>query len=81
MISFDDFAKIDLRTGKIIVVEDHHPEGGMAEAVRSALSEVDCQIYSLAVTKKPRSGKPAELLHFEEIDSLAIVKTVKKLLS
>ncbi len=35
-------------------------------------------IYSLAVTRKPRSGKPAELLNHEDISSEAIVKTIKE---
>ena len=67
--------------GQIIVAEDHYPEGGIADVVRSCLSETGAKIYSLSVTKRPRSGKPEELLSFEEIDSKAIVKKVKEVLS
>ncbi|MEK9178299.1 MAG: transketolase [Patescibacteria group bacterium] len=73
--------KVAEETGLIIVVEDHYPEGGIADAVRSCLSESGAKIYSLAVTKRPRSGKPEELLSFEEIDSKAIVNKVKEVLS
>ena len=38
-----------------------------------------CRLYSLAVTQKPKTGKPAELLDFEEISRSAIVKLVKQI--
>lgn len=64
-------------TQAIIVVEDHYPEGGIAEAVRSALGSTSAKIHSLAVRKMPRSGKPEELLEYEEISAMAIIKKVK----
>ncbi len=64
----------------LVTVEDHYPEGGMAEAVLSALCRAPAPVYSLAVRKKPKSGKPAELLDYEEISQSAIVRLVKKLL-
>ncbi len=66
-------------TKALITVEDHYPEGGIGEAVRSALAPNPVPVYSLAVTKKPKSGKPAELLDFEEISRQAIVKLVKQI--
>ncbi len=39
----------------------------------------DWNFVHLCVHKLPRSGSPEELLHFEEINSEAIVKAVKKL--
>jgi transketolase len=67
-------------TTAVIIVEDHYPEGGIAEAVRSGLADYDVPVHSLAVTKMPRSGKPDELLDYEEISESAIVKKVKELL-
>ncbi len=67
-------------TAGIIVVEDHRREGGISEAVLSCLSSSKIQVYSLAVSKMPRSGKPEELLEFEEIGKDAIVKKVKEVL-
>jgi transketolase len=67
-------------TAAVIVVEDHYPEGGIAEAVRSALADFDIPVHSLAVTKMPKSGKPRELLDYEEISKNAIVGKVKELL-
>ena len=64
----------------VITVEDHFPEGGLGEAVRSALWDVPVPVASLAVRKKPKSGKPAELLDFEEISAKAIVEKVKELI-
>ncbi len=65
-------------TGLIVTVEDHYPEGGIGEAVRSALAGVAVPIHNLAVTKKPKSGKPGQLLDYEEISSAAIVKQIRK---
>ena len=64
----------------VITVEDHHPEGGVGEAVQSALAGAEIPVYSLAVKRLPRSGKPAELLDYEEISKDSIVKKVKELL-
>ncbi|MDD5626246.1 MAG: transketolase [Patescibacteria group bacterium] len=63
-------------TKAIITVEDHFAEGGIGEAVRSV---VETKIYSLAVRKMPRSGKPEELLDFEEISAKAIIKKVREI--
>jgi len=66
-------------TKAILTVEDHYAEGGLGEAVRSGLGSQPASIHSLAVRKKPRSGKSDELLDFEEISSNAIVNKVKEL--
>ncbi len=66
-------------TKGLITVEDHYPEGGLGEAVRSALGGSGAAIRSLAVRQRPMSGKPQELLKYEEIDHDAIVKMVREL--
>ena len=66
-------------TGAIITVEDHFAEGGIGEAVRSLLSTTPVPVYSLAVRKMPKSGKPFELLDYEEISRNSIVKKVREL--
>ena len=66
-------------TKAIVTVEDHYPEGGLGEAVRSALAEVEVPVFCLAVRAKPRSGKPEELLDYEGISRKAIVNKVKEL--
>lgn len=66
-------------TGAIITVEDHYAEGGLGEAVMSALAGNAAPVYSLAVRTIPRSGKPDELLDFEGISSKSIVQKVKEL--
>ncbi|MBI2597264.1 transketolase [Candidatus Daviesbacteria bacterium] len=65
-------------TKTLITVEDHYGAGGIGEAVASALVNTNATIYSLAVRKMPRSGKPEELLEFEEISANAIYKKVKE---
>jgi hypothetical protein len=37
-------------------------------------------VYSLAVRKKPKSGKPQQLMNFEEIDQDAIIAKVKQII-
>jgi transketolase len=72
--------KAGSETKAIITVEDHYEAGGIGEAVKSALSEEGVKIYSLAVRKLPRSGKPQELLDYEDISAPAIIKKVKSLI-
>lgn len=60
----------------VVVVEDHYPEGGIGEAVRSVLGNTVAPITSLAVRKMPMSGKPEELLRYEQIDAAAIRESV-----
>ena len=64
----------------VVTVEDHHPEGGMGEAVQSALAGGGIAVFSLAVRKIPRSGKPEELLEYEEISKTAIMRKVRELI-
>ena len=65
-------------TGAIITVEDHFAEGGLGEAVKSSIDQ-KCNFAILAVRKMPMSGKPDELLDYEEISSKAIIDCVKQI--
>jgi hypothetical protein len=56
-----------------------YPEGALGEAVRSALATSGVPVLCLAVRKKPMSGKPGELLDYEEISSKALVAKVRSL--
>lgn len=67
-------------TKAVITVEDHYAEGGIGEAVKSALSALLIPVHSLAVRKRPKSGKPEELVDYEEISHKAIIQKVKELL-
>ncbi len=68
-------------TGRILTVEDHWPEGGLGEAVLSALSEYGAraEVTRLAVREMPRSGKPDELLAAYRIDAAAIADAARAL--
>jgi transketolase len=68
--------------GRILVVEDHYPEGGIGEAVSAALScERNIVIKRLAVDRIPRSGKPEELLDLYHISAKYIEAAVKELIN
>lgn len=79
-IDVETLNKAAQATNAIITVEDHYADGGIGEAVRSALALHYVPVHSLVVRKMPRSGKPAELLEYEEISKNAIIKKVKELL-
>jgi transketolase len=66
-------------TSAIITVEDHFAQGGLGEAVLSALSSNKIPVHIMAVRKMPHSGKPQELLDYEEISARAIIEKVKLL--
>jgi transketolase len=68
-------------TCPIVTVEDHWPEGGLGEAVLSALAGSDERpaVVRLAVREMPHSGKPAELLAEAGIDADGIAAAVRSL--
>uniref|UniRef100_A0A3P9IIF8 Transketolase n=1 Tax=Oryzias latipes TaxID=8090 RepID=A0A3P9IIF8_ORYLA len=66
--------------GQIITVEDHYKEGGLGEAVLSAVGqEPGIVVTRLAVTGLPRSGKPQELLDIFGISAKHIVAAVRQI--
>jgi transketolase len=76
-IDAETLTKAARRTRAVITVEDHYAEGGIGEAVRSALAGELVPVHSLAVRRKPRSASPEKLLDYEEISRAAIVRQVK----
>ncbi len=68
-------------TGRVITVEDHRPEGGLGEAVASAIAGTGAKFRSLAVRVKPRSGTPEELLSYAGIDRDSIVSAVREMVA
>jgi len=67
---------------KIVVVEDHYPEGGLGEAVCGAIAgRPHIVVKHLAVREVPRSGEPAELIEKYGISANCIVKAVHSILS
>ncbi len=66
-------------TKAIVTVEDHSPEGGLGEAVASALGGYAVPVHKLAAGKIPKSGTTEELLAFEGISKNDIVRKVKEL--
>jgi transketolase len=69
-----------LETHAIVTVEDHYPEGGLGEAVRTAVGPA-APVVSLAVRRRPCSGKPEELLAYEEISCGFIAARVRNLVA
>jgi transketolase len=68
-------------TCPIVTVEDHWAEGGLGEAVLSALADSDERppLVRLAVREMPHSGKPAELLAEAGIDADGIAAAARSL--
>jgi len=70
--------------GRLVVVEDHWPEGGLGDAVVSGLISLgvkDIAFRHLAVNDMPTSGKPAELLEAAGIAARDIAAAVRALLA
>lgn len=67
--------------GKILTVEDHYQEGGIFEAVNSALASESVRVWGLFVKELPRSGKPAELLEKYGISANQIALKIKEILA
>jgi transketolase len=70
-------------TGRLITVEDHHPEGGVGDAVQGAFADgrPAPRIVRLAVRNMPVSGTPAEQLNEAGIDAEAITAAARELVA
>jgi transketolase len=76
-------AAVEVTHGRIVVAEDHHPEGGLGSAVADTLLAErvpPLQFTHLAVREMPGSGTTAELLHAAGIDADAIEAAARNLL-
>jgi transketolase len=74
-------AAAEATRGRIVTVEDHWPEGGLGDAVASALADREDppRVVKLAVRGMPGSGKPAELLAQAGIDAESIAAVARAL--
>lgn len=64
---------------RIITVEDHYHQGGLGEAVATALALTPIMVESCAVSAIPASAKPEEQLSFAGLDAESLVKKVMRL--
>ncbi|MFF8914034.1 transketolase [Streptomyces sp. NPDC015032] len=80
-LDFDTLARAARETGALVLVEDHHPEGGIGEAVLSALAaqRLAPAVAHLAVRNLPGSGTTSELLDAAGISRTHIVRTAQDL--
>ncbi|HVE62290.1 MAG TPA: transketolase [Mycobacteriales bacterium] len=70
-------------TAALVTVEDHWGEGGIGDAVLSALAEagVAARVHKLAVRMLPGSGTPAEMLRVAGIDRTAIADALRSVVA
>ncbi|HEX2680534.1 MAG TPA: transketolase C-terminal domain-containing protein, partial [Candidatus Dormibacteraeota bacterium] len=68
--------------GRLVVVEDHYPQGGLGAAVLEALAaDPPLRVAHLAVKGLPTSGKPEELMNAAGISAKHIVAAATKLVT
>jgi transketolase len=75
-------AAAEATRGRIVVAEDHHPEGGLGSAVADALlaaGQQNLHLTHLAVREMPGSGSGEELLAWAGIDADHIAAAARKL--
>jgi transketolase len=65
--------------GRVVVVEDHFPQGGLGSSVALALAGA-ARIEHLCVKELPRSGKPEELMDRYCISAPHIVTAIKRII-
>jgi transketolase len=68
-------------TGRIVVAEDHWPDGGLGDAVLEVFadSEESPGVLKLAVGEMPSSGKPEEVLASAGIDATGMADAAQRL--
>ncbi|HXU19783.1 MAG TPA: transketolase [Verrucomicrobiae bacterium] len=77
-------AEISATGGRVVTVEDHWAEGGIGEAVLSALAQAGTapsKFRLLAVREMPHSGKPDELVAAFGISARHIAEAVREIAS
>src|SRR5215469_11165004 len=75
-------AAAEATSGRIVIAEDHHPEGGLGSAVTGALltaGQGNLSVAHLAVREMPGSGTGAELLAWAGIDAGHIAAAARRL--
>ncbi len=74
-VDAETIVKAANETGAIVTVEDHWAEGGIGEIVATVLADagIGTKLERLAVTERPGSGPPADLLAAAGIDAARIV--------
>jgi transketolase len=65
--------------GRLVIVEDHYPQGGIGAAVLEALAAEAPRVEHLAVPHLPGSGTTADLMRDEGIDAASIVAAARRL--
>jgi transketolase len=83
-IDADTVADAALDTGRLVLTEDHHPEGGLGEAVLEVLAERGlggAAVTHLAVTEMPGSGTTEELLGAAGLTADKIAAAARTLIS
>jgi transketolase len=75
-------AAADATGDRLVVVEDHYPQGGIGGAVLEAFSDAGrpIRISHLAVSGLPGSGTPAELMEAAGISADRIAQAARELL-
>jgi transketolase len=75
-------AAVGATSGRLVVAEDHHPEGGLGSAVTDGLlaaGATNLHVTHLAVRDMPGSGSGAELLAWAGIDADHIAAAARQL--
>ncbi len=68
-------------SNRVVVVEDHWPEGGLGDAVREVFADADVhtRVVGLAVSGMPGSGSPEAVVAAAGIDADHIAAAARKL--
>ena len=83
-IDTDTLLEAAAATGdRLVVAEDHYPQGGIGEAVLEALNDAGrpARVAHLAVRGLPGSGTPAELMDAAGISASHVVQAARDLIA
>ncbi|GEM_PF-2704117 len=75
---FADF--VQENGGKLVVSEDHYPEGGIGEMLGSELEGTGIEMRTLGVDTIPHSGRKQKVIHQAGIGFHAIEGAVEEIL-
>jgi len=80
-VDAETIVKAAHETGAIVTVEDHWAEGGIGEIVATVLADagVGTKLERLAVSERPGSGPPADLLAAAGIDAAHVISAAEQI--
>jgi transketolase len=77
-LDLDRLEEVSSKCKQVIVLEDHHQEGGLYEAIM-ATKKLQIPVYSMSVDKLPKSGSKEDVMRYCKIDKDGLLEMITRI--